>query len=220
MSEIANMWGQYLMIEAFQIHTGRAIVLDKDNVNTDEIIPSQEIKQVSKSKLADGLFANKRYLAAHGQRVPNPDFVLNQPQARSATVLISGANFGCGSSREHAVWALRDYGFRVILASSFATIFFDNCIANGLLPVTLKADEVRGLAEKSKDQDVMVNLLSLQVCCGDLEFSFSLPPSKRELLLKGLSPIDLTLQDGKAIDAFISDDRIARPWLYALSPKV
>ena len=208
------------MIEAFQIHTGRAIVLDKDNVNTDEIIPSQEIKQVSKSKLADGLFANKRYLYARGHRVPNPDFVLNQPQARSATVLISGANFGCGSSREHAVWALRDYGFRVILAKSFATIFFDNCIANGVLPVTLKADEVRDLAEKSKEQDVRVNLLSLQICCGDLELSFSLPPSKRELLLKGLSPIDLTLKDGKAIDAFISDDRIARPWLYALSPKV
>ena len=86
------------MIEAFQIHTGRAIVLNKDNVNTDEIIPSQEIKQVSKSKLADGLFANKRYLYAQGHRVPNPDFVLNQPQARSASVLISGANFGCGSS--------------------------------------------------------------------------------------------------------------------------
>ncbi|QBF33960.1 3-isopropylmalate dehydratase small subunit [Thalassococcus sp. S3] len=202
-------------MEAFRQHQGLAAVMAVDNVNTDQIIPSREMKRVSKKGLADGLFANLRYLDADtGGRTPDPDFLLNQPEAQGATILIGGVNLGCGSSREHAVWALREYGFRALIAASFGSIFRDNCVANGVVPVTLDKAEVAALAEAAAAHHVTVDLDAMQVRCGDLSFDFKLSDERREMLREGLSPVDVTLKHQSEIDAFRARDRITRAWLY------
>ena len=205
-------------MEKFRTHTGRAVVMAQENISTDQIIPSREMKRVSKIGLGGGLFANQRYLdAAKGGRTPDPDFVLNQPRGNRASILVAGANFGCGSSREHAVWALKEFGFRVIVAESFGTIFFDNCVANGVLPVVLEPGEIEALMEAVlAGGEIVADLEALSVTAGDLTFSFSLPESKREVLLDGLSPIDVTLADKSLIDDFVARDRAARGWLYSI----
>lgn len=200
----------------FRKHTGRAVVMAQDNISTDQIIPSREMKRVSKIGLGDGLFANLRYIdAAKGGRTPDPDFVLNQRDGESASVLVAGANFGCGSSREHAVWALKEFGFRVIAAESFGTIFFNNCAANGVLPVVLTPEEVSALMETVlAGSHVKADLEAQRLMAGDLDFSFTLPPAQREMLLKGLSAIDVTLADKPLIDLFVAQDQKLRGWLY------
>ncbi len=199
----------------FRIHSGHAVVLAQDNVNTDQIMPSHEMKRVAKTGLADGLFANLRYKeAAAGGRTPDPDFVLNKPDAQGASILISGVNFGCGSSREHAVWALREFGFRVIIAESFGTIFFDNCIANGLLPVTLERTRISCLTDSASMPEITVDLVARKLSCGKTVLSFSIPETRRQMLLQGLSSIDVTLKDRDLIEEFIAADADVRPWLY------
>lgn len=206
-------------MEKFSTHKGRAVVMAQENISTDQIIPSREMKRVSKIGLGGGLFANQRYLdAAKGGRTPDPDFVLERPGGDCASVLVAGANFGCGSSREHAVWALREFGFRVIVAESFGTIFFDNCVANGVLPVVLKPAEIEALMDAVlAGSEVEADLEALSVTAGDLTFSFSLSASKRDVLLDGLSPIDVTLADKALIDDFVARDRVARSWLYSIA---
>lgn len=190
----------------------------RPNVDTDAIIPSREMKRVSREGLGEGLFAGWRYREADG-RAPNPDFVLNQPPYREATVLAAGPNFGCGSSREHAVWALLDHGIRAVVAPGFGAIFERNCYNNGLLPVTLPAGDVeRLLAATEADPPARPVVIDLEAECIELpdggRLAFSCPAVPREMLLNGWDPIDRTLQHGEAIDRFLQADRRRRPWVY------
>ncbi len=192
------------------------------NVDTDAIIPSREMKSVSKTGLADGLFAGWRYTAIGG-REPNPEFVLNQPAYVGTKILLGGENFGCGSSREHAVWALHEYGIRVVIAPSFSPIFRGNCVRNGIVPVTLAAEEVAKLAEfVMADPSVHQLEVDLEVCevrAGANIQRFELESEAREMLLEGLDGIDLTLKHRADIDAFVARDRLQRPWIYSTVEK-
>ena len=202
----------------FDVLTGVAAPLLRANVDTDAIIPSREMKSVSKRGLAEGLFAGWRYTAIGG-RDPNPDFVLNRPEFAGASILISGENFGCGSSREHAVWALLEFGIRAVLAPSFAPIFRMNCVRNGILPVRLPPEVVASLAASiasdPQARRITVDLMRRIVTAPDgVEHAFEVDPESREMLLEGLDAIDLTLKLRAAIDAFVANDRTARPWIY------
>ena len=197
------------MAEPFVTLTSVAVPLLRDNVDTDAIIPSREMKSTGKTGLAGGLFAGWRYLDA-AARTPNPDFVLNQPEFRYATLLLGGTNFGCGSSREHAVWALAEYGIRCIIAPSFAPIFQSNCVRNGILPVVLEPQDIAQMA----GQTVHVDLAAQTVSAGDATWSFGIEGEAKAMLLEGLDAIDLTLKHREAIAAFHTRDRAARPWVY------
>jgi 3-isopropylmalate/(R)-2-methylmalate dehydratase small subunit len=178
-----------------------------DNIDTDAIIPSREMKSTGRTGLAEGLFAPWRYSEG---RNPNPDFVLNQPAFARAPILAGGANFGCGSSREHAVWALAEYGIRAVIAPSFAPIFANNCLRNGLLPVALPLAQVRALA----GQEVTIDLHAQCVRHGAETLPFTVDAEARAMLLEGLDVIDLTLKDRAAIAAWTDADRAERPWVY------
>jgi 3-isopropylmalate/(R)-2-methylmalate dehydratase small subunit len=191
--------------------TAAAAPLLRENIDTDAIIPSREMTSVSKTGLADGLFAGWRYTQVGG-REPNPDFVLNQPRYRDARILLGGPNFGCGSSREHAVWALAEYGFRAIIAPSFNPIFQGNCIRNGVVPVVLAAEAIAQLA--ALDTDVTVDLATLHIYAGDASWSFALADEPREMLMEGLDAIELTLKRRQEIAAFRTADATRRPWVY------
>lgn len=191
--------------------TSRAIPLIVNNIDTDLIIPSREMKSVSKTGLSDGLFAGWRYTEVGG-RDPNPDFVLNDPTYKGAEILLTGDNMGCGSSREHAAWALAEYGIRVVIARSFNPIFRGNCIRNGILPI--KADpEPLAACEGELTVDLEALLIS---CDGGGQWAFGLETEARDMLLEGLDPIDLTLKRAAEIAAFRETDRTARPWIYNL----
>lgn len=173
----------------------------RDNIDTDTIIPSREITSTGRTGLADGLFASWRYLEG---RMPDPDFALNRmPDAR---IIAGGANFGCGSSREHAVWALVEYGIRAVIAESFAPIFRGNCIRNGVLPIELDARFVAEIA----GQEITVSL-SDQTVGG---YEFHIDADAKMNLLQGLDAIDLTLRHADAIAAFHARDRTKRSWVY------
>ncbi|NJD32216.1 MAG: 3-isopropylmalate dehydratase small subunit [Gammaproteobacteria bacterium] len=205
----------------FDILEGVAAPLLRANVDTDAIIPSREMKSVSKSGLAAGLFAGWRYTRIGG-REPDPAFVLNRPAYAGTQILLAGENFGCGSSREHAVWALLEFGIRAIVAPSFAPIFHMNCVRNGILPVRLPAATVAALAESvgadPQSRRLTVDLVRQVVVAPDgVESGFEIEPESREMLLEGLDAIDLTLRQRGAIDAFVESDRAARPWIYLQS---
>jgi len=198
-----------------------AAPLIRANVDTDAIIPSREMKTVSKTGLADGLFAGWRYTAI-GSREPNPSFVLNQVAYAKAQILLGGENFGCGSSREHAVWALHEFGIRAVIAPSFAPIFFGNCVRNGIVPVRLAAAAIQDIASwvgiDPQAHRVKVDVEALQVAAGEgVNWRFELDTESREMLLEGLDAIDLTLRNKPDIDAFLERDRTVRPWIYRLS---
>ncbi|WP_375194315.1 3-isopropylmalate dehydratase small subunit [Sphingobium sp.] len=196
---------------------GVALPLLFDNIDTDIIIPSREMKSVGKTGLADGLFAGWRYCAV-GTRDKKPDFLMNRAPFESATILIAGENVGCGSSREHAVWALHEYGFRAVIAPSFNPIFRNNCVRNGVVPVQLPAAEAQALGEVAQAGDgqmVGIDLDTMTVSSGMLgPFAFSLEEDARLMLRNGWDAIDLSLQHGQAIDAWRQADRHARPWIY------
>ncbi|PHY19713.1 3-isopropylmalate dehydratase small subunit [Caulobacter sp. BP25] len=199
--------------------TGVAAPLIRANIDTDAIIPSREMKGVSKTGLADGLFAGWRY-ASVGGREPNPDFVLNDPAYAGVRFLLGGENFGCGSSREHAAWALAEYGFRGVLAPSFNPIFFNNCIRNGIAPVTVSAATIAALAaEVSADpqgRPLTLDMDALTITApSGLTAPFPLAPEAQEMLRQGLDEIDLTLTAREAINAFREADKTRRPWIYA-----
>lgn len=182
--------------------TGLCVPLLQDNIDTDQIIPSREMKRVSKTGLGEGLFAGQRYREG---REENPECVLNQSQYEGATILLSGRNFGCGSSREHAVWALKDYGFRAIIAQSFGEIFYTNCIRNGLLPIELSEDIISELSG-----DITIDL-GAQAVAG---YPFEIEAGHKTLLLEGLDVIALTLGHSDEIATFITRDKHTRPWVY------
>lgn len=199
------------MPEPFTTLTDAAAPLLLDNVDTDIIIPSREMRSTGRSGLKDGLFAPLRYSDADA-RVEAPGFVLNQPAYRGAPILLGGANFGCGSSREHAVWALAEYGVRAIVAESFAPIFAGNCVRNGIVPAALPRQAVEALAEAGGP--VTVDLGAMQVSAPPLSFTFALAEDDRQMLLHGLDAIDLTMQHASELSAWFASDRAARPWVY------
>ena len=200
-------------------HTGITAPLVRDNINTDTIIPSREMRSVSRSGLSEGLFAPWRYDDPNA-RTLNSAFVLNKAGFSGASILLTGANFGCGSSREHAVWALLESGFRVIMATSFATIFRNNALRNGLLTIELHPDRIERLAEwVSRDPQAHTLGVDLEACtirhdphC-DAE-TFSVDPNARDMLLQGLDEIGLTEQSLDEITAFEKRDQARRPWVY------
>lgn len=202
------------MAEPLVTHTGLAGALMIDNVDTDQIIPSREMRAVSREGLADGLFAGWRY-ESPDNRTLRADFVLNRHPP--ASILVSGQNFGCGSSREHAVWALAEFGIRVIIAKSFGEIFHGNCYRNGVLPVTLPAEEVDRLALTSDGQVIDVDVRAQTVTARALPGwtgTFAIGAYSKRLISEGLDPIRLTLKEAGVIDGFLERDRRDRPWVY------
>ncbi|MEM9570630.1 MAG: 3-isopropylmalate dehydratase small subunit [Pseudomonadota bacterium] len=205
------------MREKLLTHTGRSAVLLLDNVDTDQIIPSREMKRVDRKGLGEGLFAGWRYADA-GARVEDPEFVLNRQEQTGTTILIAGKNFGCGSSREHAAWALNEYGIRVIVAESFGEIFHGNCIRNGILPITLSAEDIATLASVTAPADLTVDLVAQTVTCADLpgwQRNFEISGFAKKLLMEGLDPIALTLTANDEIESFFKKDAVQRPWVYS-----
>ena len=188
----------------FKQHKGIVVPLDSANVDTDAIIPKQFLQKVNRIGFGKHLFHDWRFLDDAGQQ-PNPEFVLNQSQFAGASILLARENFGCGSSREHAPWALADYGFKTIIAPSFADIFYGNAINNGMVPVRLKEEEVEALFQLVAAQpgiEIDVDLEANQVRAGELSFSFEIDEFRRYCLLNGLDAIGLTLQHEAAISAF------------------
>ncbi len=204
-------------MKPFTVHTGIAAPLLRDNIDTDAIIPSREMTRVSRRGLSDGLFAGWRYTLPGG-REPNPAFVLNQAPFERATILLAGHNFGCGSSREHAVWALEEFGIRAIVASSFGSIVHGNCVRNGIVPVVLETAQIARLAEyveaDAERRPLVVDLEAQQVRGeSGLSFGFAIREGEKAMLLEGLDGIDLTLKREAQIAAFEHADTQRRPWV-------
>ena len=204
--------------EPFSVLTAVALPLLRPNLDTDAIIPSREMTGVSRAGLADGLFAGWRYTAVGG-REPDPGFVLNDPLYAGARILLAGPNVGCGSSREHAVWALAQFGFRVVVAPSFNPIFQGNCVRNGVVPAVLPADAVEALAASVRADpqrlQVTVDLIAQSVAAPSGEaWRFPIGEEAKAMLLGGLDAIDLTLQRRADIAAFRAADSLRRPWAY------
>ena len=188
----------------FKQHKGIVVPLDSANVDTDAIIPKQFLQKVNRIGFGKHLFHDWRFLDDAGEQ-PNPEFVLNKPQFAGASILLARENFGNGSSREHAPWALADYGLRAIIAPSFADIFYGNSLNNGLLVVRLKAEEVDALfklVEANEGQTITVDLENQQVRAGELCFDFAIDEFRRYCIMNGLDNIGLTLQHSDAIDAY------------------
>ena len=190
-------------MQPFRIHTGIVAPLDRVNVDTDQIIPKQFLKRIERTGFGEFLFYDWRF-SADGKRIP--DFVLHQPRFQNATILVAGKNFGCGSSREHAVWSLADFGFRVVIAPSFADIFANNSLKNGLLTVCLREEdvaEIKRLAQEIENFKLTVDLENMTVIDGrGFQAAFSMDPFARHCLLHGLDDIGLTLQHENAIAAY------------------
>lgn len=209
-------------MDKFVKHTGVAVALNRANVDTDAIIPKQFLKSIKRTGFGVHLFDGWRYLD-EGQpgvdcskRPLNPEFELNRPEFKGGTVLVAGPNFGCGSSREHAPWALQQYGFKAIVAPSYADIFFNNCFKNGLLPIVLKEEEIKHIfaaIEKSPGLTMTVDLESQQVEIDGMRFSFDVEPFRKHCLMNGLDDIGLTLNHADEIKAFEAKRLASQPWL-------
>lgn len=204
-------------MQAFTNHSGIAAPLLQPNIDTDAIIPSREMKLVSKQGLGEGLFASWRY-SLPGGREPNKAFILNKPDYQACSIILAGSNFGCGSSREHAVWALAEFGIRCVVAPSFGSIFFNNCIANGLLPIVLAESTIEKIAKwvciAPQRNVIIVDLIKQKLLWANHSESFAIDSSAKEMLSKGLDRIDVTLNRAKDIDQFEQLDRQRRPWVY------
>ncbi len=201
-------------MQKFTSLTGIAAPLPIMNVDTDMIIPKQYLKTIARTGLSRGLFSEMRYLESGGE---NPDFVLNQPAYRGASILVAGDNFGCGSSREHAPWAIKDFGIRCVISTSYADIFFNNCFKNGILPIVLPKAQVDVLmkdAEKGSNARIEVDLEAQTVTTSDGEtFSFEVDAFKKHCLLNGLDDIGLTMEKAASIDAYESKLQVSHPWV-------
>lgn len=201
-------------------HRGIAAPLLRPNIDTDTIIPSREIRRVSKEGLGAAMFAGWRYCSPES-RDPDPGFILNQEPYRGTSILLAGDNFGCGSSREHAVWALKDFGVKTILAPSFGGIFFNNCALNGILAIELEEDSIQRLTEWVQ-LDPRENMLEIDLIAQRIRWQkgkkmrFDIEPARRSLLLEGLDGIAATLRQEADIAAFEDADRERRPWVYRI----
>jgi 3-isopropylmalate/(R)-2-methylmalate dehydratase small subunit len=197
---------------------GLVVPLDRANVDTDQIIPKQFLKSIKRTGFGPNLFDSWRYLRSADERRPNPDFVLNFPRYQGASILLTRENFGCGSSREHAPWAMLDFGLRVVIAPSFADIFYSNSLKNGLLPVVLntrEADQLFRETEASPGYRLKVDLERQTVATPSGEqFEFAIEPFHKNCLLKGLDEIALTLEHAEEITAFETKRRAEQPWLF------
>ncbi|MBL0727321.1 3-isopropylmalate dehydratase small subunit [Piscinibacter sp. HJYY11] len=210
-------------MQAFKLHKGLVAPLDRENVDTDAIIPKQFLKSIKKSGFGPNLFDEWRYLD-HGEpgqdpstRKPNPDFVLNQPRYQGASILLTRQNFGCGSSREHAPWALDQYGFRAILAPSYADIFFNNSFKNGLLPIVLPESAINQLFDEVNafvGYQLTIDLQRQVVAKPDgAEIPFDIEPFRKYCLINGFDDIGLTLRHADKIKAFEAERLLTKPWL-------
>lgn len=200
-------------MDKFTILTGIAAPMPLVNIDTDMIIPKQFLKTIQRSGLGKNLFDEMRY-DAEGNEIP--DFVLNQPAYRKAQIIVAGDNFGCGSSREHAPWALLDFGIRCVISTSFADIFFNNCFKNGILPVVLPQEAVDHLmddARKGENARLTVDLENQTVTASDgTSFAFEVDSHRKHCLMNGLDDIGLTLEKAASIDAFEAKNATLRPW--------
>lgn len=210
-------------MEAFKTHTGLVVPFDRSNVDTDAILPKQYLKMLEKTGFADFLFDDERYLDPGDvdipafERRPDPGFILNRAPFHRASILLARTNFGCGSSREHAVWALKDFGVRVVIASSFGDIFFNNCFNNGLLPVILDESTIDELFELASDTDGLELTVDLEHCeirASEKTWCFVVESGRRENLLSGLDEIGRTLTFSESIQAYEANRRTLEPWLF------
>ena len=200
-------------MQPFTTLTAKAVPLDIANLDTDQIIPKQFLKTVGRTGLGKGLFYDLRFDAEGRER---PDFVLNDPHYAGAGILIAGENFGCGSSREHAAWALLDHGLRCVIAPSFADIFHNNCFQNGVLPITLPAEAVKALVDEARGGNHVfaIDLESQSVTApSGARYQFAIDPGRKAKLLEGLDTIGETLGHSAAIDSFEHRQALAQPWL-------
>ena len=210
-------------MKSFGVHKGRVLPIDRENVDTDAIIPKQFLKSIKKAGFGQNLFDAWRYLdpGFPGQdpttRQVNPDFVLNQPRYQGASVLLAGKNFGCGSSREHAPWAIDQYGFRALIAPSYADIFFNNCFKNGLLPIVLPDAQVSVLFDEVAafvGYELIIDLERQLVVKPDgAELPFDVQPFRKFCLINGFDDIGLTLRHADKIRAFEAQRLLQKPWL-------
>ncbi|MBF7688452.1 3-isopropylmalate dehydratase small subunit [Acinetobacter rathckeae] len=211
-------------MKAYIVETGLVAPLDRANVDTDLIIPKQFLKSIKRTGFGDNLFDELRYLDEGylgqdiNKRPKNPDFVLNQARYQGATILVTRKNFGCGSSREHAPWALNEYGFRTVIAPSYADIFFNNSFKNGMLPVILSEEQVDFIIKSCQANEgytLTVDLASQEVRLSTGEvFTFEVDPFRKHCLLNGLDDIGLTLQDGDLIRAYEDKIKQRKPWIF------
>lgn len=206
-------------MKPFVTHEGLAAPIMRVNIDTDTIIPSREMRHVSKRGLGEGLFAGWRYLDGDREkREINPEFILNRPGYTNASILLVGSNFGCGSSREHAVWALLEYGFRAVIAPSFGSIFYHNAMRNGLLPVRLPESSINALGIEAGAPDpgrITIDLQNTTVSSdAGRRFRFNIEPIYKEMLLQGLDAIEMTLKHQELIEEFQNADRQRRGWAY------
>jgi len=201
-------------MDKFKKLSGTAAPMPLINIDTDMIIPKVFLKTIKRSGLGVNLFDEMRYLDDGSE---NPDFVLNKPQYREAEILVAGDNFGCGSSREHAPWAIKDFGIRCVISTSYADIFFNNCFKNGILPIVLPKAQVDVLmkdAEKGSNARIEVDLEAQTVTTSDGEtFSFEVDAFKKHCLLNGLDDIGLTMEKAASIDAYESKLQLSHPWV-------
>jgi len=215
------------MKNTFTFHRGRTVPLDRDNIDTDQIIPKQFLKSIKKSGFGPNLFDAWRYEDEGfpgqdiGQRKPNKEFILNQERFNGADILISKKNFGCGSSREHAVWSLMDFGFKVVIAESFADIFYNNCFNNGLLPITLSSEEISmmlNFAEEGKE--IEIDLENQVIFLEDNEIAtFEIDPFRKKCILEGLDEIGLSLIHAAEIKEFEEKRAMESPWIFKIGNK-
>ena len=203
--------------------SGTFICLDKSNVDTDQIIPKQFLKSIKKTGFGDNLFDGWRYLdegtidQETSSRMVNKDFIFNNKLFTDSNILVSGENFGCGSSREHAVWALKDFGIKTVIAESFADIFYNNCFKNGLLAMCLKKSEISKIFENFNEnsaQSIEIDLINQMLYFGDFEFKFELDDYKKKCLLEGLDEIGASLKFTDQIKSFEKNYQIKNPWLF------
>lgn len=209
-------------MDKFQTHTGIAVAMNRANVDTDAIIPKQFLKSIKRTGFGQNLFDEWRYMD-EGQpgmdcstRPLNPNFELNRPEFKGGSILVTGPNFGCGSSREHAPWALQQYGFKAIVSSSYADIFFNNCFKNGLLPIVLSADKVEAIFKAIGAKpgiEMTVNLQDQKIVIGDLSYDFDVEPFRKHCLINGLDDIGMTLQHADEIKAYEAKRLAEQPWL-------
>lgn len=208
-------------MDAFVQLDGLVAPLDRANVDTDQIIPKQYLKSIKRTGFGDYLFDAWRFLdqgtmgMTPNERQINREFSLNLPEYQGAAILIARDNFGCGSSREHAVWALKEFGFRAVIAPSFADIFFGNCFKNGVLPITLPADVVSSLFERvAAGLTLSIDLRTQTVTDGDQSYDFEIDLALKEKMLNGMDDIDLTLAEADLIRDFETGHRQRQPWLF------
>ena len=202
-------------MKPLKTHTGIVASLDRANVDTDQIIPKQFLKRIERTGFGQYLFFDWRFL---GDGSLDPEFELNQPACKNASILIARRNFGCGSSREHAPWALLDFGIRCVISTSFADIFYNNCFKNGILPIKLPQEDVDKLmedAERGANATVSVDLESQEITGPDGgTISFDIDPFRKHCLMNGLDDIGLTLERADKIDSFEDRSRASQPWLH------